>query len=109
MIALPTPSSDWATHKASLAGKTYKLTYRFNSYNQRWMLDIYLDEVSVSLGNMIIEGSPLFYAQPIKNFEHGVLLPLRNINGKTTIGRDNLGIGKEFTLYYLTNEEWADA
>lgn len=108
MIILPTPTLEWASHKASLAGKTYKFTYRFSEYNQRWMLDIYLNDEVVILGQMIIEGSPLFYAKPIKNFEHGVIVPIRNVDSAKTIGRDNLGIDKEFSLYYLSNEEWAN-
>ena len=108
MIILPTPSSTWVTHKASLAGKTYKLTYRFNELIQRWFLDIYLNEVAVILGEMIIEGSPLFYGKPIKNFEHGIITPVRNIEGTAPIGKDNLGIDKEYSLYYLSNEEWAN-
>lgn len=109
MITLPAPSSEWTTHKVSLAGKIYKFTYKFNQFNQRWFLDIYLDDVPVILGQMIVEGSPLFYAKPIKNFDHGVLLPLRNRKATTVIGRDNLGTDKEFSLYYLRNEEWANA
>lgn len=108
MIILPTPTSSWVTHKASLAGKTYKLTYRFNEYQQRWMLDIYLNDTPVILGQMIIEGSILFYGKPIKDFDHGVIVPLRNREGTSKIGKDNLGIDKEFSLYYLSNEEWAD-
>ena len=67
MITLPTPFAEWIDHRVSLAGKTYKFTYRFNQYSQRWLVDIYLDTTPVILGQMIVEGSPLFYAKPIKN------------------------------------------
>lgn len=108
MITLPTPTNSWTTHKASLAGKTYTFTYRFNSIAERWFLDIYLDDEEVITGQMIIEGSILFYGNPIKNFEHGKIVPVRNRETTNPIGRNNLGIGKEYSLYYLSNEEWAD-
>ena len=106
MIIIPTPAASYASHKISLAGKTYNFVFRFNSLMQRWMLDIYLNEVEVILGQGIIEGSPLFYAEPIVNFEHGILIPVRNVNTTNPVGRDNLGIGKEYSLIYLTMEEW---
>ena len=109
MIVFPTPSSSWAEHKVSLAGKTYSFVFKFNSYQQRWMLDIYLDGIPVILGQMIVENFNLFYGKPIKNFDHGILATVRNFEGKSKLSRDNFGIDKEFSLLYLSNEEWENA
>ncbi len=109
MIILPTPSSTWAEHRVSLAGKTYVFEFKFNSLQERWMVDIYLDGTPVILGQMIVEDFELFYGKPITNFDHGVLTTVRNFEGKSKLGRDNFGIDKEFSLLYLSNEEWENA
>lgn len=106
MIIIPTPTVTYASSKVSLSGQTYTFTFRFNSVAQRWFLDIDLDSIPVIHGQMLIEGVPLFYGKPIKNFDHGLLLLLRNNDVGGTVGRNNLGIDKEFSLVYITNEEW---
>ena len=109
MIVFPTPSSNWAEHKVSLAGKTYTFVFRFNSVQERWMLDIYLDNTPVILGQMIVEGFNLFYGKPITNFEHGILATVSNFEGKDKLSKDNFGIDKQYSLLYLSNEEWENA
>ncbi len=106
MIKIPSPTVSYADHKVSLAGKTYKFIYRWNSIASVWMLDIYLNDTPVRTGNTLLPLSALFYAKPITNFDHGVLVVLPNINTKEKLGRNKLGINKTYTLYYFSNEEW---
>lgn len=105
MIKIPTPTLSWASHKVSLDNKTYDFTFRWNSIQGVWQLDIYLNKSPVILGEALMPTNPLFYGKPIKNFEHGLLMVLRNIETKEPLGRDNLGVSKTYTLYYVSNEE----
>jgi hypothetical protein len=105
MIKIPSPTSAYADHKVSLAGVTYSFVYRWNGVAAVWMLDIYLNNTPVILGQALLSQSALFYAKPIPNFTHGVLIVLPNTKTKERLGRDNLGINKLYTLYYFSNKE----
>jgi hypothetical protein len=106
MIIIPTPTQSFASHKVSLAGLTYDFTFRYNTFQGMWYLDIYLNNAAVILGQALLPTNVLFYGKPIKNFDHGVLMVLRNVDTTEPLGRDNLGVSKLYSLYYLSNEEW---
>jgi len=108
MIKIPTPSESFASQKVSLAGKTYEFVFRYNAYADVWQLDIFLNKQAVITGQSLVVSSPLFYAKPIKNFDHGVLLVLRNSESKERLGRNNLGLNKLYSLYYYSNAEWEE-
>lgn len=105
MIKIPTPTTAYASHKVSLSGKTYDFTFRYNSYSGVWYLDIYLNGTSVILGQALLNRNPLFYGKPVKNFDHGILMVIKSTDVPDPLGRDNLGVSKIYTLYYIPNEE----
>ncbi len=105
MIKIPSPTSAYAEHKVPLAGVTYSFVYRWNGTAAVWMLDIYLNNSPVILGQALLPQSALFYGKPITNFDHGALVVLPNVNTTEKLGRDNLGINKLYTLYYISNKE----
>lgn len=105
MLFLAGPESTHAENKVALGGVTYTFTYRYNTYNKRWALDIRLNGKDVILGESLIEGSPLFYGKDILDFSHGVLTVVRTRDTKSPCGLSNLGVGKEYILTYITNEE----
>jgi len=109
MIKIPSPTSSYAEHKVSLAGVTYSFVYKWNATAAVWMLDIYLNNAPVILGQALLHLSVLFYGKPITNFDHGILVVLSNTDTKEKLGRNNLGINKPYTLYYFSNKELEEA
>ena len=106
MLFISGPESSYTENKVALGGVTYSFTYRYNTQTQRWSLDIRLNGKAVILGESLIEGSPLFYADSIPDFSHGVLTVIPTGDTKNPCGLSNFGVDKEYELIYLTNEEW---
>lgn len=106
MLILTVPDSSYTNTNVPLAGKTYKFNYRYNFTTERWMLDIYLNETPVILGQSIIENSYMFYGRPIENFDHGVLGCFAIRKGVTEkAGRYNIGIDRDYWFAYIPNSE----
>ena len=105
MIFISGPDKAHTENKVALGGVTYTFTYRYNTYTKRWALDIRLNGKDVILGESLVEGSPLFYAKSIPDFSHGVLTVVPTRETTNPCGISNLGVGKEYVLTYITNEE----
>lgn len=109
MIVLPIPESTWSDVDVALGGVTYTFTYRYNDFSKRWSVDIYLNKVPVSLGNIIMEYGLFHNGKPIVNFDHGVIGCFPAREGVTDLaGRYNIGLEKDYWLAYLTNQEYLD-
>jgi len=108
MIKIPAPQGAFSSSKVALAGVSYDFTFRYNSYAKIWQLDIHLNKTPVILGESLVPLSPLFYGEEIKGFNHGGLVLVSNVETAEPCGLNNLGIDRDYTLIYITNEEWAD-
>lgn len=106
MIKIPHSKTSYGSVKPSLSGLSYTFTYRYNTLSETWSLDIYLNDTPIINGETLTPYSFLFYGQPIPNFTHGKLILLPNIDNARACGINNIGIGKEYTLYYISNEEY---
>lgn len=106
MILIPTPDLPYSEVVVSLDNKTYTFIYRYVSLTNIVLVDIYLNNTPLVLGEALEPFSPLFYNKPIEGFNHGVLVVLsrRETTSKCTLG--TIGIDKDYTLVYLTNKEW---
>lgn len=106
MRNIPVPDLSYSEATITLNGLIYSFQYRFNSRSDRWKLDI-LDSEGVYLikGLTLIEGfSPTSYHN-ITGFSEGLLIPVEVNVSDAPVGRDNLGIGKDYNLIYATFEE----
>ena len=103
------PDATWSESDIPLGGVTYKFTYRYNSFSERWSVDIHLNTTPVSLGNIIMEYGIFHHGKPIVNFDHGVIGCFPARDGVTSLaGRYNIGLEKDYWLAYLTNQEYLD-
>lgn len=108
MIILNTPTSPDTVVPTALGGRLYKFHYKFNGSkpeNRRWYLDIYLGNRLLIAGLKLLDGYTLLDKYVIPEFNHGELLVLRFRETDLPCGRDNLGIGKDYGLVYISNEE----
>lgn len=107
MIKIPVPStSSYAESTVNLGGQSYKFVWRYNSVMERWLVDIYLNDEEVSMGEALIENTYMFYGKPIDKFSHGVIGVFRAKNSMEKVSRYNIGIDKDYEFLYLTNEEF---
>lgn len=106
-IFIPTPESVYSEITVSLGGQTYNIVYTYNEIDESWRLSLYTYEGDVIIeGVKIMENEFLLGRYRLELFNHGDIACFRfSSNAKRPPTRDNLGIGKEHTLVYITNEE----
>lgn len=107
-LSITISDSAWSSRPVSLGGVTYKFTFAFNERDQRWRLSIYRGSTPVILGVKIVESKMLFENYNLPLFDHGDIGCFRMYSTTEEVGRDNLGIGKEYELIYFSNAEIAE-
>ena len=108
MIKLNTPTSPDVVTPTALGGNLYQFHYQYNGStpeNKRWYLDIYLGKKLLIAGLKLIDGFPLLSKYSLVDFNHGELYVIKFKETDSVVGRDNLGIGKEYSLVYISNDE----
>ena len=102
------PSPAWTTQDITLGGFKYNFIYSFNERDNRWRIDIYnVDNTPVITGVKIMENQSLLERYILEDFNHGDIYCLRIHETPDPVGRDNLGPGLAYSLFYFTNEEIA--
>lgn len=112
---IPTPEGGNTSQEVALGGITYTFKYTFNSTDERWRLDILLSGEPLISGMKVMETTdPLATVKfdvsltgkyDIPDFNHGELFCFNIKSTSEPVGIDNLGISKDYTITYLTNEE----
>ena len=106
------PDSAYSDSEVTLSGKTYIFTFKFNSRNSSWYLDL-----KDSDGDIILAGIKIMPNQNLtgryisttsENFPDGNLWCFRALNDFSPIGRDNFGLGKTYELTFLTHQDEED-
>lgn len=108
MLKLPVPTASWATQNISLGGLDYTFIFSYNSRDERWRFDIYLQEDPVILGVKVVENQFFFRNYILPNFDHGDIACLRIQDDGKPVGRNNLGQGLPYELVYFSNQEIED-
>lgn len=108
MLKLPVPEQSWSSQNISLGGLDYQFIYSYNTRDERWRFDIYLDEEPVILGIKIMENQRFLDNYILPDFDHGDIFCLRVKDDGLPVGRDNLGQGKSYSLVYFSNQELID-
>lgn len=104
-VSIPTPNTANTKQSITLGGKEYEFTQKFNERDSRWRLSISLSGEVIISGIKLVENRRLLSRYILSDFDHGDLFCMRRKSTSEDVGRNNLGIGKEYELIYLTNEE----
>lgn len=107
-ISIPVPTSSWEDEIISLGGREYKLTFRFNTRDQGWRIDLYLGDVLVKGGMKVVQDGSLLLIYQLDDFSHGDIWCIKAQETTEDVGRNNLGQGKAYELIYFSNEELAN-
>ena len=104
-LSIPTPDSPNLKQNVTLGGVEYEFLTSFNSRDSGWRLSIFRESEVVILGVKIVENTRLLSRYILESFNHGDLSCIRRKSTTDPVGRNNLGIGKEYELIYTSNEE----
>jgi hypothetical protein len=104
-LSIPTPKTSNSKQNITLNGVAYDFILSFNEKDSRWRLSIYLGDVPVILGVKLVENMKLFSRYILPDFNHGNLVCVKRKSTTKPLGRDNLGIGQEYELIYVRNED----
>jgi hypothetical protein len=103
--SIPVPSQSLAKYRVPLNGLSYIFVFRFNGRDERWYFDLYSDEEELLKGGVkVMENQSLLKRYLIDNF-NGDIICEKVSQGDSFVGRDNLGIDKDYELVYYTQEE----
>lgn len=104
-LKINVPDSGWSEQNISLNGVTYRFEFHFNGRDERWRMDIYLEDTPVIKGIKIMENQSLLGRYNLEDFDHGDIFCFRMEEDGNPVGRDNLGISKPYQLVYYSNDE----
>lgn len=108
-LSLPVPNSSWSSQNITLGGLDYTFEFSFNSRDDRWRFDIYLEDEPVILGIKIMENQFFLRNYILPDFDHGDIVCVRSKDDGSPVGRDNLGQGKPYELIYFGTNELEEA
>lgn len=104
-VSITIPDTAWSRQVVSLSGSSYVFETRYNERSSRWYINITLGGVSVINSLKVVENVNLTGRYLLDNFNDGNLFCIKIKETAEPAGRDNFGIGKDYELWYLTNEE----
>ena len=104
-LTIDTPTAAWSEQNLTIDGKKYTFTYSYNERDSRWRFDISLAGSVVISGVKVMENQFLLGMYVLPDFDHGDIVCVRFEDDGLPVGRDNLGLGKPYSLQYYTNDE----
>ena len=104
MIQIGVPDTPHSQQDLSLNSQFISLELTYNSRDARWRLNLYKDNAIVFSGITIMEEQFLLANYSSTGFS-GELVCLRIKDDNLPVGRDNLGVGKPYGLFYVTPAE----
>lgn len=102
------PDTSWSRQLVSLDGKSYIFEISYNERSTRWYIDISLSGTEVINSIKALENINMTGRYNLIDFDHGELFCVNLKKTSDPVGRDNFGIGKDYELIYLTNQEIID-
>ena len=103
-IPIPTGARD--KYNVVLGANSYNIEFKFNIREGRWYFDLYReDDTPVKLGVKIMENQSLLLRYRLDNFLGDIACIKMANRGSSVIGRGNLGIDKEYSLVYFSEDE----
>jgi len=105
-IEIPVPTLSFSEINVTLGGISYNIIFRGNERDERLYFDIYTEDTLVKAGVKVMENQSLLYRYLLDDFPNGDILCLsRSGNSEGIATLSNIGLGKAYGLFYLTNEE----
>ncbi|EKF2848411.1 hypothetical protein OYT40_002162 [Escherichia coli] len=101
------PDSEWSSQAVTLGNKIYKIELKYKSRTQRWYLSLSDNNKTTLLTEKKLV-SNMFLTEPyaLDSFTGGLIVE-RIFGDADYPSRNNLGLGKEFELKYLSADETA--
>lgn len=104
--AIKTPDSAWHSQDVTLSGRTYTITQKWNIRDNSWYIDIERPTGEALYGLKVMPMQNLTGRYKYKSFlDGGSLWCMRVKQDFSPITRDNLGVGKIYELWWLTDQE----
>ena len=105
-VEIPVPISSFSEINVTLGGISYDIIFRENSRDGRLYFDLYTEDTLVKAGVKVMENQSLLYRYILDDSPNGDILCLsRSGNSEGVATLSNIGLGKTYGLFYLTNEE----
>lgn len=99
------PDSSYAIHRVPLGANSYVIVFRFNSRDSRWYFDLYSDSNTlIKAGIKVMENQSLLQRYLLEDFSGDIVCDKVG-NTAEKVGRNNLGVGKDYELIYFSQEE----
>ena len=99
------PKQSNAKHRVALGSESYVLVFRFNSRDKGWYFDLYSNSnVLIKGGIKVMPNQSLLKRYILESFS-GDIVCIRINDTEENVGRNNLGIGKDYELVYFSPEE----
>ena len=100
------PDSAYTEQRISLLNQTFSIQFRFNDRDEAWHIDIFdINENPIISGNKLLPFVNVTGQYCFDEFAGGNLWCFSKTTSGTPMGRDNFGVGKEYGLFFLSNEE----
>lgn len=111
MLAINTSDNPYSEQQIVVSGLVLTLVMRFNIIDSSWYLDIKNSSstVDIKVGIKVMPNQNLTGRYILPSLEGGNIWCFRKVDTDSEIGRDNLGIDKEYCLYWITDEETEEA
>ena len=106
-LTIDTPNAAWSEQNLTLGGVKYTFIYQYNARDSRWRFDIFLSGSTIITGVKVMENQFLLSRYVLPDFDHGDIACVNFEDDGKPVGRDNLGLGKPYSLQYYTNDEIA--
>ena len=99
------PEQASAKHRLALGANSYVIVFRFNSKDKAWYFDLYSDSNALIKGGVkVMPDQSLLLRYLLDEFDGDIVCQRVN-NTVEELGRNNLGIGKDYELVYFSQEE----
>ena len=101
------PSTPYSEQQVSLGESVLTFEFKFNSRNSSWYLNLYdsQKETEILTGIKIQPNQNLTGRYKLEGFPLGALWCLRVQSSEEVLGRYNLGVGKNYSMFYLSDDE----
>ena len=101
------PTISYSEKRVSLNSKTFFFTYEFNDRTSRWYLSISdQDNNPIHNGMALVEDGPItLHLSELNEALGGFLFIVQQRETDQPCGRNNLGVGKDYELVYMSFKE----
>ena len=101
-VRIDVPVQPWSTQNVSLGGQDYEFEFKYNGREDRWRFSIRQEDTTIVSGIKVVENQIFLINYVLPLFSHGDIMCRRILKDNKQVGRNNLGLGKPYELYYYS-------